>query len=299
MLRILSSMVIILSICFSGTAFAIDQGKIRFRQAIYKGYEGIGLRYPEGVACNEEYVLVADTGNDRLVKYPYQDGVVKDAEFEIPLNSPAIAHINSKGEIFALDLDRRIQIFGSDGTPKESLSPENSPVSRKKMVPRSFTIDQNDNIYILDIYEEVVLVLDSGSGYIRHIPFPENFGFLSDLAVDNRGAIFLVDSVKAAIFKAEPEAEEFVQLTQGLKEYVNFPTYLSLDSQGIMYLVDKHGGNLVLLNRDGEFLRHKFAYGWLESQLHYPAQLCISEVGGAIFIADRSNSRVQMFSAEE
>ena len=63
-------------------------------------------------------------------------------------------------------------------------------------------------------------------------------------------------------------------------------------------LVDQNGGGLALLNKDGSFLGRKLSMGWNESQLYYPAQICISKQG-YMFIADRNNSRVQMFSLEE
>lgn len=282
----------------SAHSYGASPVKIKFLQSVYDDDKDIGLRYPEGVACADDYFIVADTGNNRLVKYSYQDKIVKAGEFDMPVTDPITAQVNSKGEIYALDgKDRRILILNPDGTEKGYLSPKGSPVSRK-LVPKSFKIDQNDKIYILDVFTELVLVLDPGGNYIKHIPFPEEFGFFSDLAIDKQGSIFLVDSLKAAVYSSAPEGNQFSMLTQNLKEYVNFPTNIAVDNKGIMFLVDKHGGNLALLGRDGSFLGHKFGYGWLESQFYYPAQICISPKGN-IFIADRNNSRIQMFTEVE
>jgi sugar lactone lactonase YvrE len=290
--------ILFLSCLFAVPSFAAAPLKIKFVQSIYDDDKGTGLKYPEGVACTDEYFIIADTGNDRLVKYTYQDKIVKAAEFDMPVNAPIVAQVNSKGEIYALDeRDRRILILNADGTEKGYLSPKGSPVARK-MVPRSFKIDRNDKIYILDIFEGVVLILDPAGNYLRHIPFPEQFGFFSDLAVDKQGAVYLVDSTEAAVYSAAPDADQFLLLTKEMKEYVNFPTHIALDGNGIIYLVDKNGGNLVLIGRDGSFLGHKFGYGWRESEFYYPAQICISQ-GGNIFVADSNNSRVQMFTAVE
>lgn len=279
-------------------SFAAGPLKMKFVQAVYDdGKEG-GLKYPEGVACTDEYFIVADTGNNRLVKYMFTDKVAKAAEPEMPIISPLAAQVNSKGEIYALDgKDKRIKIFNADGTEKGILSPKGSPVARN-MVPRSFKIDQKDNIYILDISDEVVLILDPGGNYLRHVPFPEQAGFCSDLAVNSQGTIYLVDSTEVNVYAAAPEADQFSLLSKGTKEYANFPTNIALDKSGTIYLVDKHGGNLVILNQDGSFLGHKFGYGWKESQFYYPAQLCISPAGN-FFIADRGNSRIQAFISEE
>jgi sugar lactone lactonase YvrE len=286
------------SLLFAGPVLGATPLKIKFIQSVYEGDKETGLRHPEGVACTDEYFIVADTDNNRLLKYTFTDKGATPAPPELPVITPIAVQVNSKGEVYAINgRDRRIQIFNPDGTEKGYLSPKGSPVARK-MVPRSFKIDQNDRFYILDIADGVVLVLDSGEKYLRHIPFPAQAGFFSDLAVDSQGTIFLVDSTKAAVYAAAPDAKEFTLLAEGIKEYANFPTGIAVDKSGILYVVDKHGGNLVMLNRDGSFLGHKFGYGWKESQFYYPTQLCISN-GGYLFIADRGNSRVQMFKSEE
>ena len=291
---------ILLSCLFAVPSYAASSVKIKYIQSVYDDYKATktGLRYPEGVACTDDYFVVADTGNNRLLKYTYQNQVVKEGEVDMPITAPIIVQVNSKGEIYALDgRDRRILILNADGTEKEHLSVKGAPVSRK-MVPRSFKIDRNDKIYILDIFEENVLILDSAGNYLRHIQLPEQAGFFSDIAVDREGNIFLVGSTEPAVYSAAPDADKFSLLTKGIKEYTNFPTNIALDSSGIIYLVDKHGGSLVLLSRDGSFLGHKFGYGWKDAQFYYPAQLCISE-GGDFFVADRNNSRIQIFKAEK
>lgn len=295
--------IILFIILFAGSILAIQShaaARIKFVMSIYDDGKGLGLKYPEGVACSDNTFIVADTGNDRLLKYSYQGKKIEASEFEMPVTAPLVAQMNSKGEIYTLDgRDRRIMILNSNGTEKGFLSPKGSPVARKP-VPRSFKIDEDDNIYVLDIFAEVVLVLDPQGNYLKHIPFPQEFGFLSDLAVDKQGAVYAVDSVNVAVYSAGPNDKEFTRLTaEGLKEYMNFPTRITVDSRGVVYLVDKHGGSIILVNRDGSFLGHKFGYGWRESQFYYPAQMCISPGGGYMFVADRSNSRVQMFEFTE
>jgi hypothetical protein len=46
--------------------------------------------------------------------------------------------------------------------------------------------------------------------------------------------------------------------------------------------------------QDGSFLGKQLATGWTEGLLYYPAQARINE-RGELFVADRENSRVQVF----
>jgi len=291
--------IMLLLCCFnSAPLFAANPLNIKFVQAIYEVDQETRLKNPVGVACTDEYLIVADTGSDMLVKYPYTGKKIEAKEIEMPIPVPIVVQVNSKNEIYALNgRDRRILIFNADGTEREYLAPKGSPVGRN-MVPRSFKIDRNDNIYILDISDEVILILDSAGNYKRHIPLPEQAGFFSDLAVSSNGTVYIVDSTQPSVYSAAPDAEQFALLTDDVAEYTNFPTNIEVDASDTIYLVDKHGGSIVLLGRNGSFLGHKFGYGWLEGQFFYPAQLCISQ-GGNIFVADRNNSRVQMFQAEE
>jgi DNA-binding beta-propeller fold protein YncE len=140
-----------------------------------------------------------------------------------------------------------------------------------------------------------VLIVSPDGKYQRHINFPKDYGFFSDLAVDFKGNILLVDSTKAMLFSAGKDAKEFSPLTKSLREYLNFPTSLTTDSRGTIYVVDENGAGIVILSQDGSFLGRQLSMGWNEGLLYYPSQMAVNEKG-EVFIADRGNSRVQIFS---
>jgi hypothetical protein len=97
------------------------------------------------------------------------------------------------------------------------------------------------------------------------------------------------------VFSAAKDAKEFSPLTKSLKEYLNFPTFITTDNKGTIYLVDENGAGVVILGADGPFLGRQLTMGWNEGQLYYPSQMCINDKGEA-FIADRGNSRIQVFN---
>ncbi len=279
-------------------SFGAERTRLRYLTAIYFDEKGVGLKQPEGVACNDRSTLiVGDTGNGRLIRYTIEDGNVKPAgEIRVPqVTNPIRVQMNSKGEIFALDgRQRRIARLAPGGEFKDYLSPEGIP-SPASFVPRSFKIDRSDNMYILDIFSSRVLVLSPEGKYQRHLEFPKGSGFFSDLAVDFKGTVFLLDSVKAMVLQAPKDAKGFTPLTKGLREHLSFPTFITADGRGVLYVVDEHGGGIVILGQDGSFLGRQLAMGWNEGLLYYPSQMCLTEKG-EVFIADRGNSRVQVFS---
>jgi sugar lactone lactonase YvrE len=204
-------------------------------------------------------------------------------------------YLNSRGEIYFLDgRERRIAILGAEGENKRYLKPRSLPFSTE-VVPKSFAIDRKDQIYLLDVLSENVVVLDAQGHYQRRIPFPEDYGFFSDLAVGPQDSVYLLDGVEAVVYVAARGEKAFSALTEGLKDYMNFPTSLTLNDEGVLFLVDQFGSGLALVGRDGAFLGRKLSLGWNEGGLYYPSQICISG-NGTLFIADRNNSRVQVFS---
>jgi len=279
-------------------SFSAETVKFRYLLSIYSDDKGVGLRRPEGVACSEKSVLVVgDTENGRLLRFTFEEKTVKGgAEIKVPqLSYPIRIQMNSKGEIFALDeKQRRIIRLSTEGEFKDYVPPEGLP-SASIIIPRSMKIDANDHIYILDIFSGRVWILNPDGKYQKQVPFPKDYGFFSDLAVDSRGNILLIDSVKAVLFLAKKDSDQFTPLTKSLREYLDFPTSLTTDSRGTIYVVDQNGGGIVLLGQDGSYLGRQLGMGWNEGLLSYPSQICINEEGEA-FIADRGNSRIQIFA---
>ena len=279
-------------------SFSAETVKFRYLQSVYFDDKGGGLKQPEGVACNEKsLVVVGDTGNDRLLQYTFQDKSLKSgSEIKIPqLTNPIRVQINSKGEIFVLDgKKRRILRLSPEGGFKGYVDPEGVP-SPSTYVPRSFKIDRNNNIYILDIFSGRVLALNSEGKYQKQIPFPKDYGFFSDLSVDSKDTLVLVDCVKATVFSAAKDSNNFSPLTKNLREYLNFPTSITTDNRGTIFVMDENGSGIVILGQDGSFQGRQLNMGWNEGLLYFPSQMCVNEKG-EVFIADRGNSRIQIFT---
>ena len=279
-------------------SFSAETVKFKHLLSIYFDDKGIGLKGPEGVACNEKSLLVVgDSENGRLLRFIFEEKSLKGGtEIKVPqLSYPIRIQINSKGEIFALDeKQRRIIRLSPEGEFKGYVSPEGLP-SPSSIVPRSIKIDVEDNIFVLDIFTGRVLMLNPDGKYQKQIPFPKDYGFFSDLAIDSRGSVLLIDCIKAMVFSATKGSNSFSPLTGSLREYLDFPTSLTTDNRGTIYIVDENGGGIVVLGQDGSYLGRQLSMGWNEGLLYYPSQICINEKG-EVFVADRSNSRIQIFT---
>ena len=283
---------------------AASEEALKFRHiaSIYADDQGLGLKHPEGVACNQNaFLIVADTGNARLLQYTYKDKTVTEGARVIKLPQliyPVQVKLNSQGEMLVLDRKQRrivrITAAGRFGGFIDGQGASSSAAS----TPKSFHIDKKDNLYILDAYSGRVIMTDPGGKYLKHFKFPPEYGFFSDLTVDFKGSILLIDSVNATVYSATRTSTAFSPLTKSLKEYMRFPAGITTDKRGRIYLVDRNGSRIIILGPDGSYLGRLSAMGWKEGLLNYPSQICLND-SGEIFVADTNNNRVQIFSIIE
>lgn len=283
-------------------------GKLAYTLAVYTDSQGKGMKQPAGVSCDGSSFWVADSGNRRLLHYslqnkaamPVQEIVFADNPQKEDLNDvyPIKMHQNSKGELFVLDGKyHRILHLDSQGKFKNVVEAKGLP-GKATVIPKSFAIDKNDNLLILDIFSSRILLLDSQGKYLQQISFPPTYGFFFDLTVNANGDLLLLDSVKKAVLQKTSVSETFSAMSEDLTEYMNFPTSITTDAKGRIFLVDQYGSGIVILSQDGSYLGRQLGMGWDESFLYYPSDACITGENDFI-IADRNNNRVQVYKLLE
>lgn len=272
---------------------------VRFRHlvSIY-GPDGGGLNRPEGVACNDKGELViGDTGNDRLLRFTYRNrALAGGAAITIAeLSAPTRVQMNSAGDIYALDgKQRRIVRLNPEGTFKGMLSFDGAPPPAT-IVPKSFAIDAADRVYVLDTFSARILVLDAGGTFQRAIALPSEAGFITDVSIDATGNVVVLDAIGRRLYSAARDASAFAQLGGDLTDsLVTLPTAL-LAHRGVIFVVEGSVGSIASFGQDGVFLTRQLTRGGSEGALNHPAQLCLNGNDEA-FIADRDNSRVQVFA---
>jgi hypothetical protein len=276
---------------------AAETGKLRHVISVYFDGKGAGLNLPEGIACGANgQLVVGDTGNDRLLRFTFRDKTVSDGtEIKVPqVSAPSRVWLNSKGEIYALDSRlRRVVHLGPGGEFKEAL-PLGGVPAPTTIVAKDFAIDAADNIYVLDVFSARVLVLNAQGQFQKALLFPDEAGFGSNIAVDATGNILLLDAIKRRMFSAAKDASAFTPLGGDLTQFIaTLPSSMTA-SKGVIFVVEGNGSSIDGFARDGSFLARQLTMGWNEGSLNHPSQICINDKD-EVFIADRDNSRIQVF----
>ena len=271
-----------------------------YAASAYEDEKAKAFKDPEGVACAEGgAVVVADTGNGRLVRLKYEDGAftggteIKLAE----LPYPARVQIDRGGAL--LVLDRKLSRVGrvdASGAFAGYLEPKGVQ-GAEAVAASAFKVEGSGNVVLLDGAALRVLVLDPAGNVTRQLELPKPPAYFVDVATDGAGTLYALDGVGGKVWSAPRGATSFSILAQGLKEVASFPAYLAA-SRGWLYVVDQNGSGLVVLGPDGSYQGRQLSIGWDDGLVYYPAQLCIGPKGEAV-VADRGNNRIQVFTASK
>jgi len=278
-------------------AFGAEPVVMKYALSAYADEKGNGLNQPEGIACKDDRLVVADTGNGRLVLFTLQNGELKGGkEIKLPqVIYPIRVRVNSKGDIFVLDeRQRKVVRLTPEGVFKQYLE-LGGMATESMVVPAGIDLDGADNIYLLDVLGGRVLVLDADGKMQRQITFPKEYGFITDLAVNSKGTVFLVDGVKSMVYANTADPNAFAPITGTMKEDLKFPSNIVTDAKGMLFISDQNSGGVVVVGQDGTFRNRLLSLGWKEGAVRYPTQICVDK-DGVLFVADRANSRIQMFT---
>ncbi len=276
-------------------AFGAEEIRFKFAHSLYADDKGVGMKRPEGVACGKDRLVVADTANGRMLLYSIVDGEPRGGK-EVLLTQvmyPIRLAMSSKGDLYILDgRQRKVARVNAEGVFQQYLEITGLPVEGM-VVPAGICLDSKDSLYLFDVAGGRVLVFGDDGKYQRQIVLPKEYGFISDLTVDARGTVFLLDSVNAMVYSNAKDPAVFAAVTEKLKDDMKFPSNIAAGENGLLYVTDQNGGGVIVVRPDGTAKR-LFSMGWKEGTLRYPAQLCI-DGGGDLFVADRENSRIQEF----
>jgi DNA-binding beta-propeller fold protein YncE len=299
--RATSSSLLLALVLGLGPASARAQGVAFVHDAsIYIDAKEGALKAPEGVGCTDGgYVVVADTGNARLLVYSYKEFRLSGGtELKLAqLTEPVRVQVDPKGNVLALDAKtHKIVKVSATGAFGGTLDPKGLE-DAGKIVIGAFKLGPKGNVILLDVAGRRAVVLGEDGAFQRQVEIPREAGTVMDLAEDTGGTLYAVDAVGASIWSADKDAKAFKALTPSMKDKMNFPTYL-VASKGRLLVVDQNGNGIVLLGSDGSYQGRQLSIGWADGLVNYPAQLCLTDAGVA-FLADRFNNRVQVFTTSK
>ncbi len=184
--------------------------------------------------------------------------------------------------------------------------------------PTGIGIDTHQNIFIFHradrvwpllgsmphtyISSKTILMLDRKSGKILNSWGDNLFIMPHGLTVDKNNNVWVTDVGLHQVFKFDHEGKLLMKLGEAKvsgndKTHFNRPTDVAVAKNGSFYVSDGYGNSRIIwFSSDGKYLFGWGKKGAKEGEFNIPHSIDL-DVDGKIYVADRENSRVQVFDS--
>lgn len=163
-------------------------------------------------------------------------------------------------------------------------------------------VDKDDNVWIFNRGSHPVIELDKNGKFIqawKDVPFTSSHG----IRIDPQGNVWTIDVQAHRILKSTPDGH-ILMIIGGVrgapgnnesKDAFNQPTGINFASNGDFFISDGYVNSRVIkFNKDGDFLTMWGKKGTGDGEFNLVHDVAIDS-HGRLYIADRTNERVQMF----
>ncbi|XP_078590583.1 uncharacterized protein LOC144870410 [Branchiostoma floridae x Branchiostoma japonicum] len=207
--------------------------------------------------------------------------------------------VSDEGEIFVADSgNQRIQVFTLQGTYVRQFPTVFS--AEEKMTTYDIAMDREGNLWVVGDKDNAYFAVQ----YNKHgrvlgkFPLQEK-GWYRGVAVDTRRNHIIITQITGNMYIKHGTVQVFrpdgkLVRTVGQQQGMEYPWYITVDSEGNILVSDCDSQHVYVYNEDGQFLFQFGGEGSGEGQLQYTYGICIDRAGN-IIVADKGNSRVEMF----
>lgn len=171
--------------------------------------------------------------------------------------------------------------------------------------PFGLTLDSSGNLFVVEQGTKRVRIM-SPEGETLQVITDDRLIRPADVVVDEaRGRIYVSDPARqdskdhyVRVFDLEGNYVADVGSGRGTAPgFLLFPTYLSLDAEGNLYVADTMNSRVSVFDADGEFVRVIGKRGDGYGQFDKPKGTALDSLGN-LYVADSSWSNVQIFNPE-
>ena len=280
--------------------FTID-GKTKATEAINSAKTLTG---PLAVSVSSDRVFVADTGHSQVQVYS-RDGTWISAWGQGKLNYP-FALTFSNNRLYVADPNlMKLFIYDDKGNEQKPLIDKQklqlmSGKQGETIRPTAVEVGVDNLIYVADVGNQVVLVLNSSGKILRYFGGPGitdgKLQYPNALYVGKNGKVYVSDTNNGRIQIFDQKGQFLYKITgsQGKSGLLTLPRGLAVTESGTIYVVDVFSHSVRAFDEAGFELWSFGGYGSGPGQFNFPNGLCVDSEG-RIYVTDRENNRVQVF----
>jgi len=280
--------------------FTID-GKSKATDAINSNKALMG---PLAVTVSSDRVFVADTGRSQVQVYG-RDGKWISTWGKGKINYPfALSFSNDKLYVADPNL-MELVIFDDKGNElKPLLNKQRLQLTNDKqgeiIRPTAVQVGADNLIYVSDVGNQVVLVMDSSGKILRYFggsgTTDGKFQYPNAIYVAKNGKVYVSDSNNGRIQIFDQKGQFLYKITgsQGKSGPLALPRGLTVTDSGIIFVVDVFSHTLRAYDEAGFELWSFGGNGKDHGQFNFPNGLYVDSEG-RIYVTDRENNRVEVY----
>jgi len=250
---------------------------------------GQALKHPTALMIDEERerYYVVDTGNNRLLSYDRNGILINVLKAGGQLSLPYDLVRTSDGLLWVVE--RQKNSLTSINLKDRSVTPMQLFNKKERIYPDRLD-QQDDFFYLVDRIDGRLLKLNRKLEVIKIFTSPDAAGALVDFKLMGNGLWALDQQGKQVInFTLDGKVSSVFSV-----EEIDFPTSLAIGPAGLIYVLDRHQGNIAVFHPKGQFKYRFLERGQARGQLYYPIEIHF-DPWGRLCVVEEGNGRVEVF----
>lgn len=161
-------------------------------------------------------------------------------------------------------------------------------------------VDAKDNVWVYSRRAPHLLIYSPKGDLLKTWPGEVEHKAPHQLRFDSAGNVWMADTDLHTVRKFSPNGKLLLTLGRpgiaGADEtHLNKPTDMAIAPAGDVFVADGYGNNrIVHFDRYGKFVKAWGKFGAASGEFNLPHAICLDSKG-RIYVADRSNARIQVF----
>ena len=215
------------------------------------------------------------------------------------MKKPMGVYVDPEGKIYVTDT-AAANVFIIDSVTKKSTSLGAMGV-KSLYKPIGVSTDSKGRIFVADSQTDVVSVFSPTGALVAKIEPDEPFKQPTGLAVDRKNnRLYVTDTHSHSIKVFDTETFKQVATVGGRGKgegRFNFPSHITVDNDGKLYVVDTMNGRVQIFDRDGKFIRAFGQFGDAPGMFARSKGVGVDSEGH-IYVVDSAFNNVQIFDQE-
>jgi streptogramin lyase len=261
----------------------------KWRLSLTGEESGQALDNPTALMIDEERerYYVVDSGNNRLLSYDRNGILINVLKAGGQLSLPYDLVRTSDGILWVVE--RQKNSLTSINLQDRSVTPMQLLDKEERIYPDRLD-QQGDFFYIIDKIDGRLLKLN------RELEVIQIF-----TSLDDTGAFVDFKSTGNALWALDQQGKRIIHFTLDGKvnsvfsvAEIDFPTSLAIGPAGLIYVLDRHQGNIAVFHPKGQFKYRFLERGQARGQLYYPIEIHF-DPWGRLCVVEEGNGRVEVF----